>query len=270
MLTKSLSVILIALSLFSCNSGKNENEKETTLKETPKAEISQKEATGPYNTKGYALMKQKCFICHIEKPDPSKKDKMIAPPLARVQEHYKPSYPSKEEFVKAVTAWVKNPSESKTLMPGSVRKFKLMPKLPYEDADLKLIAETLYDIDFGKMPNMRMEMNNSLQLNNGKKWKLSQNTMAQINSISHQLEEFESDDLVSYQQLGRKIFDNAKTILLDKSYSGILFDQLHNFFNDIEENMHLLIASQSIDDAKKQLNILKKKFTKFHNYFEKK
>ena len=54
-------------------------------------------------------------------------------------------------------------------MPGTIRKFDLMPKLNYKDADVKLIAETLYDIDFGDSPRMRMHKKNELQLNNNKK-----------------------------------------------------------------------------------------------------
>ncbi|MCK5638430.1 MAG: hypothetical protein KAH67_06940 [Flavobacteriaceae bacterium] len=266
MIKRSLSIILIALVFTSCNSSK----KESVLNENSKDSITQKETANEYNTKGYELMQQKCFICHIEKPDPSKKDLMIAPPMLRVQEHYKPSYPNKNEFVQIITEWVKNPSESNTLMPGAVRKFKLMPKLPYEDEDLKLIIETLYDIDFGEMPKMRMNKNNGLQLNNGNKWKINQNTVSQINSITDQIEQFQSDDIVSYNKLGRDVFDNAKTILLDESYTGELFDQLHNFFNDVEGNIHLLISTNSIDDAKKHQDVLKIKFNEFNNYFENK
>lgn len=262
MITKSLYIILIALSIASCAS---DNTKE---KESSNEEDVQLETADIYNSEGYMQMKQKCFICHFEKPDPSKRDSMLAPPMLRVQEHYKPSYPNKNEFIQVITEWVKNPSEANTLMPGAVRKFKLMPKLPYEDEDLKLIIETLYDIDFGEMPKMRMNKNNGLQLSNGNKWKINQNTVSQINSITNQLEQFQSDDIVSYNKLGRDVFDNAKTILLDESYTGELFDQLHNFFNDVEENIHLLISTKSINDAKKHQDVLKIKFNEFNNYFE--
>ena len=260
----SLSIIFITLSLFSCNS----NKKEKTLKEAKDNKVPQKEETNAYNTKGYELMQQKCFICHIEKPDPSKKDLMIAPPMLRVQEHYKPSYPDKNDFVQAITEWVKNPTETKTLMPGTIRKFNLMPKLPYEDADLKLISEVLFDIDFGDMPKMRKNMNKGLQLNNGKKWKLNKYTIEQVNSLTKQIEDFRSDDITSYQQLGKDVFDNAKTILLDESYEGDLFNQLHYFFRDVEENIHLLVSSTSVNDAKKHQDILKIKFNEFNYYFK--
>ena len=58
-------------------------------------------------------MQQKCFICHLEKPSFSKKASMIAPPMVRIQEHYKPTYNNKDEFVKAIVNFVSNPDEKK-------------------------------------------------------------------------------------------------------------------------------------------------------------
>ena len=40
-------------------------------------------------------------------------------------------------------------------MPGAVRKFNLMPNLGYNKEEIKLIAETLFEIDFGTMPKMK-------------------------------------------------------------------------------------------------------------------
>ena len=264
MITKTLPLIFILFSLLACSSDKKVKVEE----ETKKDEFSETAVTEIMETEGYELMVQKCFICHFAKPDPSKKDEMIAPPMLRVQEHYKPSYTDKDEFIAAIIEWINNPSEEKTLMPGAVRKFKLMPILPYEEADLKLIAGVLYDIDFGEMPRMHKGRNNGLQLKDGKKWKLNAAHIEQVKSIIGQLENFESAELASYNQLGRTVFDNAKTLLLDKTYGDDLFEELHNFFNGIEGHIHLLIAAQSIDEAKNQLGLLKTKFAEFDTYFE--
>lgn len=126
-------------------------------------------------SEGYQLMKQKCFICHLETPDPAKKDQMLAPPMVRVQQHYKPAFPAKDDFIDAVMAYVKNPSEENTLMPGAVKRFKVMPKLTYEDKELQLIAGALYKTDFNSSPNMNSSMQQAkMQLDNGKKWKLNE------------------------------------------------------------------------------------------------
>jgi hypothetical protein len=220
-----------------------------------------------YDSKGYELMKNNCFVCHFPKPDPSKRNQMIAPPMQKVQEHYKPAYPNKEEFVKAIKTWVANPSEDKVQMPGVVRKFNLMPKLVVADEDIKLIAETLYEIDFGISPKMHNQ-NQELQLNNGKKWKLNKTAINKATTIIKKLNEFKSNDVNTYQNFGKEIFDTAKTILLDKNLSAKPLEQLQVFFHNIEGNMHNLMKVKTIDEGKEQQEILKKKFNAFLEYFE--
>jgi len=262
---KSIFILLVLpfLALTSCNS-KN---KETAQNTQPVAKKEVKEVN-VVNPKGYELMKTNCFVCHMEKPDPSKKGQMIAPPMLRVQEHYKPSYPEKEDFIAAIKTWVNNPTEDKMMMPGAARKFKIMPKLAVADADLQLIAETLYSIDFGNMPEMHHKSDNKLILNDGKKWQLNKSSKKIIATINKQLNNFKSDDIAVYNKLGSDVFSNAKKILLDKTYNENTFEQIQNFFHNIEENMQNMIAAKTIDIAKKEQEALIKKFKKFNNFFE--
>ena len=257
---KKITIILVVVALVfaSC---KETKETKTVAENTAKVATVN-------NKKGYALMKQNCFVCHMEKPAPSKRGQMIAPPMIRVQEHYKPNYPEKGAFVVAIKTWVNNPTEDKVMMPGAVRKFNLMPKQNIVDADLQLIAETLYSIDFGNMPKMHKKEDSKLTLNNGKKWQLNDTSKKTVTAIKKQLNNFKSDDLAAYNQLGKDVFANAKTILLDKSYDNETFNQIQKFFHNVEGNMHNLIATKSIDIAKKEQQILTKKFNKFDNFFE--
>ncbi|MDC9722499.1 MAG: hypothetical protein PSN34_06960 [Urechidicola sp.] len=200
-------------------------------------------------------------------PDPSRRDQMIAPPFLRVQEHYKPTYPKKDDFIVAVMDIINNPSVDKTLMPGAVKKFNLMPKIVYDQDELRLIVETLYDMDYGDSPKMRMNKLD-LTLNNGEKWKLSKKSIGQINEIVANLNSFKATTISDYNKLGKDIFDEAKMIMLDESYTGELWEQIHVFFSGVEDNMHSLISAKSIDKADDELTILKAKFDQFHDYFE--
>jgi len=263
MKTRLLLVLLLVVNFISCKTdkeGKNEENQNSITEKTAEKDTAQ------FTSKGYELMTQKCFICHFEKPDPSRRSQMLAPPFLRVQEHYKPTYPKKEEFVTAVMAIVNNPSEKNTLMPGAIRKFNLMPKLVYDQEELRLIAGELYDIDFGSAPKMRMKQ--GLQLDKGKKWKLTDKSMEQINSIVKNLDNFKATEISAFNQLGKDVFNEAKLIMLDDSYEGELWNQVHNFFASIENNMHILMATQSLDVANNELTILKVKFGEFYNYFE--
>lgn len=258
-----LIILLLLIVVTSCKEEKKEN---TSAEATQKTEEAKGSATA---LNGYELMQQKCFICHFEKPDPAKMSQMIAPPILRVQEHYKPTYPKKEDFIKAVMSYVNNPSEDKTLMPGAVKKFNLMPKVVYDQNELRAIVETLYKKDFGDSPKMRKNMKGGLHLNNGKKWKLKPETIDRVAAIKNKLEQFNSDQISDYNELGKEVFDQAKVIMLDKDYSGDLFEQIHFFFGGIEGHIHALIATESVGVAQKQITILINEFNNFNQFFEK-
>ena len=148
-------------------------------------------------------------------------------------------------------------------------KLNLTPKLIYDEAELRLIAETIYDYDFGSAPKMNREMSGgTLALDNGKKWILKKESIEQINAVVKKLNAYESTDIADYNQLGKDIFNDAKKIMLDDAYTGELFDQIHNFFFGIENNMHTLMSTTTEDEAKIQVDELKTKFKDFHNYFE--
>ena len=256
-LLKSVTIAVTAtLCVTSCNNKQTKTEDVTAIAQS---DIK--------NTEGYKLMESKCYICHFENPDPAKMDQMIAPPMLRVKEHYLPNYQNKEDFIAAIMNIVNNPSEEKTLMPGAIKKFNLMPKLNYNQDELKLIAETIYDYDFGTAPKMRMLMMGDLQLDNGNPWKIKPATIEKVDSILNKLYSFKSGNIKEYNQLGKDVFEQAKFIMLDKSYTGDKFDQMHNFFSGVEGDMHALIEEKSIENAKTTVDDMKIKFNNFYNFF---
>ncbi len=99
-------------------------------------------------TQGFKLLEQKCFVCHLPVPHPSQRDKMTAPPLFRVQAHYKARFPEKEAFQAAIKDWLKKPEEKKVRMPGARNKFGIMPYIPLTEEESNLISEILYEFDF--------------------------------------------------------------------------------------------------------------------------
>lgn len=256
--------MLLAI-LGSCNTYQKEKGLESIQGITPTTREAERNVV--QNSRGYLLMQQKCYICHTETPAPSSSGQMIAPPMVNIQEHYKPSFPDKEEFINAMVSFIQKPSEEKTLMPGAVKKFNLMPVLIYDETELRLIAASIYEFDFGSTSQIKTDTNLKLELKKGEKWDLEKGSIDRVNAVIEKLENFNSNDLAEYNQLGKEIFDDAKMILLDDSYSGELFDQLHNFFGKLEMNMHALISAKDKEEAEKQLAALKKKFQEFHDFF---
>jgi len=110
---------------------------------------SKKKQTEQLNTQaenhpGKALMKSKCYACHNAT---SPQDQRIGPPMIAIKKHYITESTTKELFLKEFVSFVKNPSEENAKMKGAVRKFGLMPKQYFEEADLKAIAEYMYDYE---------------------------------------------------------------------------------------------------------------------------
>jgi hypothetical protein len=89
------------------------------------------------------LMEQQCYSCHNTQGT----DNMLAPPMFRVKDHYYSEDVSRSEFVEAIVDWVKDPKEENSVMPGARRKFGLMPKQNFKEADVRKIAEYMYDND---------------------------------------------------------------------------------------------------------------------------
>lgn len=97
----------------------------------------------PISENGKVLMENKCFSCH----NTQNSDNMLAPPMQRVKDHYLDDETSREEFIKAIVEWCKNPTEDKSLMPGARQKFGLMPKQEFDLAEIAIIASYLYEND---------------------------------------------------------------------------------------------------------------------------
>lgn len=256
---------ILLLLLTNCERKQPQAGNKTLQKEPIAQDLSQ--------SKGYKLMQQKCFICHFPVPDPARKSEMIAPPMLRVQEHYKPADPDKKEFVAAIKAWVKQPSEDKIQMPGAARKFKIMPYLNYPEDEIQLIAETLYDVDFGTdfskgNHGMKMEKNQKLQLNGEEKWVLDKESVSKVKGIITQLNNFDSNEVKAFQKLGTDVFNTAKTLILNKNLNPETLTQVQVFFHSVEGNIHKLMQVETVKDGKAQQQILQNKFNKFFNYFK--
>ncbi len=256
-------VLILALTLASCDSVNNRNK----LKN-----VSNEDKIVIKRDIGYELTKQYCYICHM----PKSKESMIAPPLFRVKEHYKPSYPVKEEFIKAIVNWVQNPNEDKVMMPGAVRKFNLMPSQTYIPVDtLKLVAAYIFENEIerpgfhNRNRNRNRSEDNPITLDNGAKWKVGNKVFATVAKLQKMVDSFEAGSSSDYQEFGKKIFESSKVILLDKENKGETWEQLHNYFNKLEGDMHSLIGVKSVDEGELILQRINKKLSSFSDYFEK-
>lgn len=225
--------------------------------------------------KGYQLMKTYCYICH--NPNVTSHNQMVAPPMMMVKQHYQPNYPKKEDFINAIISWVHHPSSAKVLMPGAVRKFKIMPPLAYSKNDVIVIATYIFDHEIDKPAIMKqMKGDNmtmgtsSLSLNEGNKWKVDAASIKTMHNISKLLENFTGEEVSDYHKLGKDVFNKSKQIILDEKNKGEVFEQLQIFFHESENNMHRMMEVKNCEEGEKYKGLLEIDTRKFNNYFKEK
>ena len=91
---------------------------------------------------GKKLLETYCYACH--NPTTSH-DNRLDPPMIAVKNHYIDNDTTKEDFIKFIQAWIKNPNKEDAKMFGAVRHFGVMVKQPFSEDDIKLIADYMFD-----------------------------------------------------------------------------------------------------------------------------
>lgn len=132
-------LLAILIVTFSCkkntDSAKNDNDYTKVLPE----EAMQSEA--------YKKMKTLCFSCHSPTAE---MDMRMAPPMIAVKMHYTDEHDNEEDFVNAIWSFMQKPKEENALMKGAVKRFGLMPYVPYKEEDIKAIATYMYNNELKK------------------------------------------------------------------------------------------------------------------------
>ena len=131
-----ITLILIA-TFFGCQ----KSEKPSYSKKSEVLDVVQEKHPGK------RLMEMQCYICHNPK---TTEQNRIAPPMIAIKNHYLTKGISKEDFIKDIQKFVKNPSVENSKMPGAVKKFGIMPKQYYSDKTIREIADYLFDNDIEK------------------------------------------------------------------------------------------------------------------------
>lgn len=134
---KSIIFSLISLSVVwnvvSCSNTAVKDEKEAAA-----------QSDQDYNDLALVLLKTNCFTCH----NPNLEiDNRVAPPMFKIRQHYLDEETTEEDFVKNIVHFIHNPTEENSIMPGAVRNFGIMPKMTFNEDELKLIAAYLYNND---------------------------------------------------------------------------------------------------------------------------
>ncbi|OUR90816.1 hypothetical protein A9Q87_12760 [Flavobacteriales bacterium 34_180_T64] len=96
---------------------------------------------------GKILMENNCYVCHNLA---ASHDDLLAPPMIAVKRRYTSSQPTKAEFIEAIQTWIKNPNEANAKMYGAVKRFNVMPKMPFSEETIAQIADYMYEYDIAQ------------------------------------------------------------------------------------------------------------------------
>lgn len=130
---KNILLLLLSIFILSCNKKKEEY----VSVESENVQID----TIAHN--GKKLMETHCYLCHS--PSAKEGEGRIAPPMIAVKSRYLMDYDSKEDFVKAISSFVENPTDDNAKMHGAVKNFGIMPKQVFPENATAQIADFMFD-----------------------------------------------------------------------------------------------------------------------------
>ncbi|NTW69025.1 MAG: cytochrome c [Chlorobiaceae bacterium] len=97
---------------------------------------------------GQEIFNRNCSLCHSVAPPPK-----AAPPIIPLSNRYHLQFRTKIEGVNQIVAYLKAPRKAKAVDPQAITRFGLMPPLRLPDAELRVVAEWVWD---QYNPNMGM------------------------------------------------------------------------------------------------------------------
>jgi len=259
---KTICLLFVLMAFFSCKETQNS---EIRKKNTVDNQLSNNNEIK--TSEGYLLIKKYCFTCHSETMMGGMGGSHAAPPMDKVQKQYKKATPDKQHFVNAIKKWVQHPQDDRILLPRSVFIFGRMPALPMPKEDLQKIAETLYQLEY---PIHHSSMQVRMPLNKGKAWEIDAVQMGKFNNIAKMFQNFKADTPEAYQQLGWKVVKNANSLILDKGETAKVRTKFYLFFYEINNDISALMSSKSVDEGKKNIQILLPKLLRYKHYFKQK
>jgi mono/diheme cytochrome c family protein len=96
---------------------------------------------------GFELYESNCVSCHSS--DASMENR-LAPPMIAVKKHYWKEGMTLEAFTEDIMAFLNNPSNENSIMPGAVSRFNLMPKMNFTEDQISKIASYIFYTEIEK------------------------------------------------------------------------------------------------------------------------
>lgn len=110
--------------------------------------------------------------------------------------------------------------------------------------------------------------NETIELNNGEKWKVDNNMMVHIRTMEQDFSAYETAQNKDFKELAYSLQANIDLLTSNCTMKGKAHDELHKWLLPYIETVEELSASKSDKDAAEYLSEIKLSFQTFNQYFQ--
>ena len=172
---------------------------------------------------GKELLEKECYTCHNPK---TPRHELIAPPMIAIKMHYLKETPTRDQFVKEIMSWVKDPNKENTRMPGALNKFGIMPYQSFPEETISQIAEYIYDNEIETPVWFQTHMGKGKGKGKGQrkgsgKEGCSVDCMGKAKGQCKHMQQAAIDTLEKFKKLGKKYAFASKAALGKKLMAAI-------------------------------------------------
>jgi TolA-binding protein len=108
----------------------------------------------------------------------------------------------------------------------------------------------------------------SIELNNGEKWKVDSNMMPHIRNMESDINSFSNLEKKDYKSLAEKLQSNIDLLTSNCTMEGKAHDELHKWLLPYIDLVTELSKAQNETEAAKQFENIQTSFRTFNQYFQ--
>ena len=110
--------------------------------------------------------------------------------------------------------------------------------------------------------------NETIELNNGAKWKVDDNMITHIRNMENDVISFAKVEQKDYKSLGEKLQSNIDLLTSNCTMKGKAHDELHKWLLPYIDMVKELSEAKDETEAEKQFHNIQTSFTTFNQYFQ--
>ncbi|MDQ3142828.1 MAG: hypothetical protein M3Q56_11345 [Bacteroidota bacterium] len=110
--------------------------------------------------------------------------------------------------------------------------------------------------------------NETIELNNGKKWKVDENMITHIRNMENDVSNFKGTTLTEYKILSENLQKNVDLLTSNCTMKGKAHDELHKWLLPYIDLVKELSEAKDETKAAKQFEYIQTSFLTFNQYFQ--